>query len=173
MAGADTSGKVPGRPFQKGQSGNPSGRPKAHRDYLRKLLGENGEKAFDMLWDVATQKPPTREELRERQRLEAEGEDLPVLQVPSIRERMDAARVLLEYLVGKPAQELEVTGKDGGPIEAQTDVKHEHPISAEQLGGVLEALSRSGAVAELLRARALAQNAEAPVEQVPPARGGG
>lgn len=170
MAGADTSGKVTGRPFQKGQSGNPGGRPKAHRDYLRTLIGENGEKALDIFWAMASFTPPSKQDL---QRMREDGEELELRYIPTVRERMDAARILFEYLVGKPAQELEITGKDGGPIEAQTDVKHEHPISAEQLGGVLEALSRSGAVAELLRARALAQNAEAPVEQVPPARGGG
>ncbi len=42
-----------GRPFKKGQSGNPAGRPKAHSEFIEKIRAENAEQAREMLSKAA------------------------------------------------------------------------------------------------------------------------
>ena len=42
-------GKPRGRPFQKGQSGNPGGRPKSERAYLVEKYGEDGRALHEAL----------------------------------------------------------------------------------------------------------------------------
>jgi hypothetical protein len=41
--------RVPGRPFQPGQSGNPSGRPKSHKEFLELLDAKVIPQAVDKL----------------------------------------------------------------------------------------------------------------------------
>ena len=81
----------PGRPFQKGVSGNPSGRPAVARD-IQELCREKTPEAVAALME-ALQKPG---------------------------ERVRAAEVLIAYGYGRPVQRQEHTGKDGGPIQTQT-----------------------------------------------------
>jgi hypothetical protein len=52
-----------GRTFERGNKANPRGRPKSHRAYLRRKLGEHGEKAIDVLLRTAMN-PLTGDRLR-------------------------------------------------------------------------------------------------------------
>ena len=79
--------------FKKGQSGNPSGRPKAAvnlRELLKKRYGEDGRLLID--------------------RMEA----LSVCRYRKIA--LAATETLLAYLVGKPVSQHELTGLDGQPM---------------------------------------------------------
>jgi ribosomal protein L34E len=66
-----------GRPFQKGQSGNPGGRTKAYRE-VRKLAGEKSPRAVEILDGIM--------------------KDVTV----EPRARIEAARVMLAYGAGLP-----------------------------------------------------------------------
>jgi hypothetical protein len=46
------SAAVPGRPFVKGKSGNPGGRPKGLARSARELVGENGRALADFWFEV-------------------------------------------------------------------------------------------------------------------------
>lgn len=79
-----------GRPFRKGQSGNPGGRPKVAAE-IRDLAQQHGPDAVKKL--VALMKSAAREDVQVR-----------------------AAEALLDRGYGRPGQALELTGKDGGPL---------------------------------------------------------
>ena len=84
---------APGRPFVKGQSGNPSGRPKGLASLQRRILRETKDGAVVVDYLLKT------------------------LQYSrSPKERTDAATLLLAYGFGKPIQPTELTGTEGGPI---------------------------------------------------------
>lgn len=75
-----------GRPFPKGVSGNPGGRPKEAKQ-LREALALEGEAL-----------------LKELLRQVKEGNTAALLRA-------------LEYVLGKPAQDLQLSGAEGGPLE--------------------------------------------------------
>lgn len=117
-------------------SPNPWGRAapsRTHRAYLRKLIGDKGEIAFDLLWSIARGELSFETLSREP----GPNEDtisaalIPKVRiVPSIRERMDAAEILLAHLVGKPVSAVEV----------EAHVAHEHRIgSARDLSKLADA----------------------------------
>lgn len=92
---AESSGKT-GRPFAKGKSGNPGGRPKIPDDVKAAARAHTME-AIQTLVDVMRSKSIT---------------------VASAR--VTAAQALLNRAWGTPVQTTEITGKDGGPIQQET-----------------------------------------------------
>ena len=86
------------KPFKKGQSGNPKGRPKKLpelTDLVNELFGsENGE----------VSKASIREVLEQQFKKASKGDSR-------------AAEIVLNYAYGKPKQAVELAGKDGGPIQ--------------------------------------------------------
>ena len=79
-----------GRPFARGQSGNPGGRPKGLVRAIREQTADGEELVLFMLRVF---------------RGEADGTRL--------RDRLEAASWLADRGFGKPTQAMEVTGKDG------------------------------------------------------------
>ena len=80
-----------GKPFQPGQSGNPGGRPKKINELVDKCQDLTGECA-DVLANILKD---------EKERT---------------TDRIKAAEIILAYGWGKPKQQTELTGKDGGPL---------------------------------------------------------
>ena len=103
--------------YKPGQSGNPSGRPIAYREYLRELIGKRGEKAFDIIWAIAK---GTR---TSKQWMSAEGGPVEVEQLPSIKEQMGAALALAEHLNGKPVQAMDLEHSGAVSFTLKTNVK--------------------------------------------------
>jgi len=92
-------GKMPraGKPFKKGQSGNPGGRPSTAwiREYLAELASPGApprkQAIIQALWLTAIERRH--------------------------KDHVRAAELLLAYDVGKPVQAIEVSGPEGGPID--------------------------------------------------------
>jgi hypothetical protein len=101
---AQNSRRSAGRPFAKGQSGNPGGRPAGLAAYIRQKCGEDGKNLTDFWLLVAY---GTDAEIKQR---------LGCKHPPSFRDRMAAADALADRGYGKPIQTHEHQGGDGTPI---------------------------------------------------------
>lgn len=79
-----------GKPFEPGQSGNPSGRPKEFGDFRKWARDVGVENAKAVLLRVMTK-----------------GND---------KDAVAAARVILAYALGQPTQAVELATRDGLPL---------------------------------------------------------
>lgn len=83
----------PGRPWKKGQSGNPGGRSPIIK-HIQELARQHTEEALQALIDVMR---------------------MPAAKQPSAK--VKAAEIILNRAWGCAPKTVEVTGKDGGPIQ--------------------------------------------------------
>jgi len=86
----ETARSAPGRPFAKGQSGNPGGRPKGLVKAIREQTRDGEQLVAFMLQVFRGEVPGTK-----------------------LRDQMDAVTWLADRGFGKPVQALEHSGKDG------------------------------------------------------------
>lgn len=124
-----------GRPFVKGVSGNPRGRkPKelAVRQIeidVRRYSRENGREAVDKMIEL----------MRGRLVVNAgtEEEPKPTVVIVGAATQLAAAAEILDRGYGKPAQSVEIAGKDGGPIITENTA---YDIIRSRLDGIAERL---------------------------------
>ena len=83
--------RVVGKPFPKGVSGNPGGRPRGLAAYVRESTG-NGQDMVDLMTSIMR------------------GETIDGT-APRIRDRMDAASWLADRAFGKPTTQIEATSR--------------------------------------------------------------
>lgn len=98
MAAGNSKKSAPGRPFQPGQSGNPSGRPKGSAGLPARIreLTNDGEDVVQYFVDV----------------FKGEHE-------LSEKHRHDAATWLADRLWGKAVASMELSGPDGGALTVE------------------------------------------------------
>jgi hypothetical protein len=77
------------RPFPRGVSGNPSGRPKSFARYIRNST-RSGKELVDFMLAVL------REEAEQTVLVKADGDFVPVRVKPSVKDRLEAARWLAD-----------------------------------------------------------------------------
>jgi hypothetical protein len=93
-----------GRPFAKGQSGNPGGRPKGLAEAVKAKVGKDGKKLVEGLYLIAFGKPD-----------EIAAFFGQVVE-PEVRDRRECIKELLDRGFGRSVQALEHSGPDGAPI---------------------------------------------------------
>lgn len=103
--------------WKSGQSGNPGGRTPAK--WLRELL----DAAHDKSEPGKSKRQKIGEHLIEvatswEVRVVGKDSDGEVLKVASGRDAVEAAKLLMAYDMGKPPNPVELTGREGGPIES-------------------------------------------------------
>lgn len=79
----------PGRPFQKGQSGNPGGRPAVAKEFRQRC----------------------------REFMENEGWEKLFALARGGKEQKFALELIAAYAYGRPKQGVEIVGEDGGPLQ--------------------------------------------------------
>ena len=87
-ANSDQTPKVVGKPFQKGQSGNPSGRPKTPPEFTE-LAKSKSIPALMTLIDIM-------ENMKNKP-----------------QDRIKSAEIVMAYGIGKPQQQIDLSNSDG------------------------------------------------------------
>jgi hypothetical protein len=111
----ETATPAVGRPFPKGASGNPGGRPKGLARYVRELVGDDGQRIADFMLSILD---------NETERTET---------------RLRAAEWLADRGFGKTPATLDTSDTDGAPMKVNV-VKQ----SSEHLAAVANILARAG-----------------------------
>jgi hypothetical protein len=104
-----------GRPFAKGQSGNPGGRPIKPRTIEQRKLEHDvrmfardcGAEAIDKLVEL----------MRGVVKVEIDGKPVQMLVPPMTQ--LAAANAVLDRGYGRPHQSVEMTGQDNGPTQSE------------------------------------------------------
>jgi hypothetical protein len=121
-----------------GPTANPKGRPPGFQALIRARLGRNGEKLVDFLCAVldGTAEVDALATVRDGAETRAEI----VRCGPTMRERLEAAKMLRDSGFGRPALAVEVSGPDGGPIPTAraVDVDRYDDAQLAQLEALLE-----------------------------------
>ena len=112
---------VRGRPFVKGQSGNPLGRPRSGEalgEKIRHMNGEDGKVIVEFLQAVITDHGSIRERIRDilagdPATHEEELYKHAVTCKPNLQQMIIAAGTLLDRGYGRPPQTIELTTPDG------------------------------------------------------------
>lgn len=107
-----------------------AGRPARPRvvDVIRERIEADVEKVISVLEEALEATRPV---------VVGSGEHAEVEMVTDYVVRIHAARELLDRAYGKPKQQTEVTGADGGPVQTTTDVDIADPESRRLLGELL------------------------------------
>ena len=119
----ETAKKQRGKPFKKGQSGNPNGRPKKTPELIEveNLCRDLSPSAVERLADW--------------------------MKSDNARASVAAATGIIERAFGKPRQPVEHTGKDGGPIETKSthtiDASEMEPEEREALRAILAGVKKA------------------------------
>ena len=103
--------KVVGKPFPKGVSGNPGGRPRGLAAYVRESTG-NGQEMVDLMTSIMR------------------GETIDGA-APRIRDRMDAASWLADRAFGKPTTQIEATSRSMNVDITLSEMSTERLVSLE------------------------------------------
>lgn len=113
-------------PFKPGVSGNPGGRPQGLAAHIREMTGYRGERLYELIRQIAEGDVAfTRMQERAIENLMRRDPDqvpklialLTNLNMPTVKERLDAIKVLVEHGHGKPKEQVNVTNEQGGPVE--------------------------------------------------------
>jgi len=113
------------KPFKKGQSGNPHGRPRKDRS-ITQALRELGTQIADITVGGKKNTTKTFDELV------ALG-----MHLKAIKGDASMAREIIDRLEGKVPQAIEATGKDGGPI------RYARELTDDELDAEIERLRRT------------------------------
>lgn len=141
--GSDRKRKAPRSAFKPGQSGNPAGRPPVNPD-IKEALKAACPRAVQVLTDLMEN--AISEEVRHK-----------------------SAVTIVERVLGKVAQPLELTGKDGSAVNIEGRTRVEFDVSPERLASIVGLLGGAGALTAGAEAEATGADTHPEVEQVHPA----
>ena len=91
MGTGNSNKTAPGKPFKKGVSGNPSGRPKIAEEFREKCRAFMSDGGWEKL--------------------------MTIIDDTKHRDHYRALELVMGYAYGKPKQGLELTGEEGGNIQ--------------------------------------------------------
>jgi hypothetical protein len=133
-----------GKPFPKGVTGNPKGRPKRPLEVriieidVRRYSREHGREAVDKLLLLMRGKLVIN--------TGTEEEPKPTVVLVGAATQLAAAEAILDRGYGKPPQAVEIAGKDGGPIVTENSA---YDLICSRLDSIAERLREAEPPAQL------------------------